>query len=135
MMTTRFFTAPVVGLLCLATLTACGANAGDATIDLTPPAADGRSIARSNGCAACHGTNGEGGVGPTFVGLFGSTVELDDGTTVTADEAYLTESITDPGAKKVAGFRLPMPTNNLSDDDVAKVVAYITELAGVEATP
>ena len=36
------------------------------------------------------------GTGPTWKGLYGSEVKLVDGTTVTADETYLKESITDP---------------------------------------
>ncbi len=112
-------------------LTACAANSSDAdAIPLSPEAAVGRTISRSSGCAACHGTNGEGGVGPPFVGLFGSTVTLDDGATVVADRDYLIESIKEPGAKMVAGFRLPMPTNRLTDDEIDQVVTYIQELSG-----
>ena len=58
-------------------LAACGADGGS-DVALSPPAETGRDVMRSNGCAACHGRNGEGGPGPTFTGLFGSTVELDD---------------------------------------------------------
>ena len=38
-------------------------------------------------------------------GLFGSTVQLADGGTVTADDAYIRESILQPQAKIVAGYR------------------------------
>jgi cytochrome c553 len=109
-------------------LAACGANSAD-LLPLPPVAAEGRSVANKNGCAACHGTNGEGGVGPTFTGLFGSIVELDDGSTVTADRDYLIESIKDPAAKRVAGFRLPMPTNRLTDDEIDQIVDYIEALS------
>ncbi len=111
-------------------VSACAANSSDAdAIQLSPEAAEGRTISRSSGCAACHGTNGEGGVGPKFVGLFGSTVTFDDGTAGVADDDYLIESIKEPGAKQVAGFRLPMPTNQLSDDEIDKVLTYIQELS------
>jgi cytochrome c oxidase subunit 2 len=111
-------------------MTACAANSSDAdAVQLSPEAAEGRTISRSSGCAACHGTNGEGGVGPKFVGLFGSTVTFDDGTSGVADTDYLIESIKEPGAKKVAGFRLPMPTNRLTDDEIDKVLTYIQELS------
>jgi cytochrome c553 len=131
MSTPRF---PALGVLALAgivSLSACAANGSNAdAIELSPVAAEGRSIANSNGCGACHGTDGQGSVGPPFVGLYGSTVQLDDGTTVTADRDYLIESIKDPAAKKTDGFRIPMPTNRLTDDEIDKVVAYIEELAG-----
>lgn len=71
-------------------------------------------------------------MGPPFIGLFGSDVELDDGTTVVADQAYLVESIKEPTAKKVAGYRLPMPQNGLTDEDVDQIVAYIIDLADAE---
>jgi cytochrome c553 len=117
---------PTVAALAIA-LSACGSD--DSAVALTPAGEAGRDVTIENGCASCHGTNGEGNVGPAFVGLFGSTVELDDGTTVVADEAYIIESIKDPGAKRVEGYNLPMPQTNLSDDEIASVVDYIRELA------
>lgn len=107
-------------------LGACGGG-GDQP-DLSPLAAEGRDLVRANGCASCHGANGQGGVGPAFAGLYGSEVTLDDGSTVLADEAYLRESITDPRAKIVDGYGLPMPTNNLSDDEIDAIIAYIMAL-------
>src|SRR6476661_6106775 len=90
--------------------------------------AHGKELARSSGCTACHGANGEGGLGPAWVGALGSTVELVDGTTVTVDEAYLTRSIKDPQAQVVDGYSVAMPQNELSDADIADIVAYITSL-------
>ena len=112
-------------------LVGCGAN-DDAAVDLPPAAAEGRSVMRGNGCAACHGSNGEGGVGPAFAGLYGSEVELQSGETVVADREYLVESINNPGAKLKAGYSLPMPTNDLSPGEIDAVIAYIEALAGVQ---
>ena len=114
-------------------LAACGSDDGGA--DLPAAAADGRDVARSNGCAACHGRNGEGGPGPAFSGLFGSTVELEDGSSVVADADYLFESIRDPGAKVADGFGITMPTNDLSDAEIESVIAWIEALAEPEASP
>lgn len=108
-------------------LAACGANGDE--LALSPAAEEGRDVVRSNGCAACHGRNGEGGPGPSFVGLYGSTVELEDGETVVADEAYLAESIREPRAKVVAGYGFPMPENDLTDAEIESVIAFIRELA------
>ncbi|MEM9566348.1 MAG: cytochrome c [Actinomycetota bacterium] len=101
---------------------------GGADAQLPPLAADGRDIMRESGCAACHGRNGAGGVGPGWEGLFGSTRELDTGEQVIADEAYLRRSIVEPDAQKVAGYTVIMPDNNLTDAEVDAVLAYIEAL-------
>jgi cytochrome c oxidase subunit 2 len=111
---------------------ACGDD--EPSVDLSPTAAEGRQIANSRGCAGCHGSDGAGGVGPSFVGLAGSQVQLEDGTTVVADEEYLVRSIVDPGAQLVDGYSLRMPEVSLTDDEVAKLVQYIQELGTTAAT-
>jgi len=89
----------------------------------------GATIAQSAGCTSCHGGSFQGAVGPGWVGLAGSDVELADGSVVTADDAYLFESIRDPAAKTVAGFSVQMPRNSLSDDEIREIVAFIQSLA------
>jgi cytochrome c oxidase subunit II len=95
-----------------------------------PSAARGGEIAERYGCLGCHSTDGSAKVGPTFKGLFGREVPLADGRTVTADEAYLRESVYDPGAKIVKGFPPAMPgfRGTLSEEDLAAIVAYIRTL-------
>lgn len=107
---------------------ACGDGGADATGNLSPAAEHGRQLARTSGCTACHGADGQGGVGPAWTGALGSTVTLTDGSTVTVDEAYLTRSITDPEAQVVDGYSVTMPKNELGDQDVADLVAYISAL-------
>ena len=83
-------------------------------------------------CLSCHSVDGSPMVGPTWKGLYGEKVELEDGTTVTADDAYLTESIKDPGAKVVKGFpagAMPPYGAILTDENIADLVAYIRSLA------
>ena len=87
------------------------------------------SRARDRGCTSCHSSNGDKGTGPTWKGLYGSEVELADGTTVTADETYVKESITDPGAKIVKGYGNVMPHFTLSQEEVNQLFAYIQSLA------
>jgi cytochrome c oxidase subunit 2 len=90
------------------------------------PEGHGQALVAANGCAACHSINGAAGIAPTWLGLFGSQVKLTDGSVVTADEAYLTESIKAPQAKIVAGFETQlMPTYGFPDQDIADIVAYI----------
>jgi len=95
-----------------------------------PDAKRGQTLYQESGCKACHSLDGAKGVGPTWKGVFGSSVELADGTSVTADEAYLTESIKLPGAKTVNGFSAnAMPSfAYLTDGQVADLVEFIKTL-------
>jgi mono/diheme cytochrome c family protein len=74
------------------------------TVPAAQLAVRGKQLYTSDGCAACHSLGGSAGAGPTFKGLAGSTVTLTDGSTVTADDAYLSRSITDPDAQIVKGY-------------------------------
>jgi cytochrome c oxidase subunit 2 len=116
-------------LLAAVLLAACGSgdDAGDA--GLSELAQRGKQVAADTGCTACHGSDGRGGVGPGWVGLAGSTVTLEDGSQVTADDAYLRRAITDPQAEIVEGYSVKMPEYpNLTDEDLDALVAYMTEL-------
>ncbi len=115
----------LVALAALGLLTACAPDDGPA---LSAEGERGHELAANNGCVACHGPNGQGGVGPAWVGLAGSTVTLEDGTTLTADDAYLARAIAEPEADLVDGYTLQMPPNNLEPDEVDAIVAYIKEL-------
>ncbi|MEZ5231659.1 MAG: c-type cytochrome [Acidimicrobiales bacterium] len=119
-------TMTVAGALAAA-LAACGSGS-EAEPPLSAAAQQGRDLARSKGCASCHVFYGRDAAGPTWKGLYGSQVELEDGTVVTADEAYLTRSIKDPWAQKVDGFATIMPRNSLTDEEIALIVGYIKEL-------
>jgi len=80
------------------------------TLSAAPPsggggaAAAGSKLFESLGCSGCHSLTGGTLVGPTFKGLYGSKVLLSTGQRVTADDAYLLQSIEDPDAKIVKGF-------------------------------
>jgi mono/diheme cytochrome c family protein len=64
----------------------------------------GAQLYQEYGCVSCHSINGTAGAGPTWKGLYGHQVRLDNGQVVTADEAYVRESILQPDAKIVNGF-------------------------------
>lgn len=106
-------------------LGACtGANEDTA---LDPVVADGRAAAARLGCAACHGSDGTGvdGLGPSWVGLMGSEVLLEDGSEVTADREYVRRSIVEPSTQRATGFALEMPAYRLSDEDLELLLDYI----------
>ena len=92
----------------------------------------GQQLFTADGCAGCHSLSGSKGVGPALNGLAGSTVALSDGSTITADDAYLARSITEPDAQIVQGSQKGvMPAAIASFDltgkpqDVAALVAFI----------
>jgi cytochrome c oxidase subunit 2 len=116
-----------LGMTALVVVAACGGT-GNADLALSAQAEEGRRLYNSSGCSGCHGGQGGGGVGPALAGLPGIERELIDGTTVIADEAYLVRSIMEPDAEIVAGYPLRMPSNRLTESQVADIVAYINEM-------
>ncbi len=100
-------------------------------------AARGREAAAKHGCFACHTIDGQRHVGPSFVALFGSSVTLESGERVIADESYLTESMMDPASKVVRGFAPVMPTfrGRLSQPDAAGIVEFIKSLKNERPQP
>jgi cytochrome c oxidase subunit 2 len=95
-----------------------------------PLSATGEKIFAELGCVTCHRTDTQGR-GPNLQGVFGKPVLLEDGRTVTADENYIRESILDPGAKVVNGFKPVMPTFQglVSEEQLNALVAYVKSLA------
>jgi cytochrome c oxidase subunit 2 len=93
------------------------------------PEGRGATLAVQNGCRGCHTVDGGAGTGPTWFHLYGEPVQLADGSTVTADDAYIKESILDPQAKLVAGFEsVVMPTYDFTDEQIADIIAYLKTL-------
>lgn len=123
-MKTRHLLASAV--LTLAVMTGCS---DEPDLVLTPAAEEGREIANSNGCASCHGKNGQGVTAPSWQGIYLDRIPVEGGDTVLADEDYLYRSITDPQADIVRGWTIKMPTNDLDDDQIAAIITYIKELS------
>lgn len=98
---------------------------------LSPAAAGQELFVTTLGCSTCHNADGTGGRGPALTGLFGKAVQLEGGATVTADEAYLRESIINPQAQLVVGFQPIMPTfkGQLTEEQILQLIAYIKSLS------
>jgi len=93
------------------------------------PEGQGKLLTIKNGCIGCHSIDGAKMTGPTWFGLYGSTVPLADGKTVVADDAYISESILNPKAKEVAGFAPSvMPPFALSEKEISNITAYLKTL-------
>ena len=99
-------------------------------IDAEPSADIGAQLVQAYGCPACHSTDGATLVGPTWLGLYGTEEELEDGSTVLVDDAYITESIKDPNAKITAGFTagLMPPTLGVKDEEIPHIIEYMKSL-------
>ncbi len=69
-----------------------------------PGSGPGGKLYVSLGCQSCHSLDGSKSTGPTFKGLYGSKVQLTGGKSVTANMAYLIESIVDPDKQIVQGY-------------------------------
>jgi len=93
-------------------------------------ASNGQQLFQQLGCSTCHRFDTQGR-GPNLVGAFGKPVLLEDGRTVVADENYVRESILNPGAKIVAGFKPIMPSfqGQVSEESLMALVAYVKSLA------
>ncbi len=92
-------------------------------------ALEGRKTFLRYRCISCHSADYDARA-PVLEELYGNPVHLRDGRTVIADEEYLRESITSPGAKIVLGWDDIMPTyrGQVSEEEINALVAFIKSL-------
>ncbi len=101
----------------------------------------GQRVAVYQGCLRCHSADGSPHIGPTWVGLYGSTISLEGGGEVLVDEAFMTESMMDPLAAVHRGYPRVMPSYQglLSVAEVGALIEYMKRLrtapAEVEPAP
>lgn len=99
-------------------------------------ALQGRKVFLKYRCISCHSAN-ENARAPVLEALFGKPVRLSNGDTVTADEAYIHESILHPAAKIVAGWQNIMPTfqGQISEEEIYALIAFVRSLKPGETPP
>jgi cytochrome c oxidase subunit 2 len=100
-------------------------------------AQQGEKLFQTMGCSTCHLLDQQGRC-PNLRGVYGSRVQLQGGGTVVADDAYIRESILNPNAKIVAGFRpdiMPTFQGQISEEGILQLVVYIKSLAGGPNAP
>ena len=116
-----------------------GAAESPAAVPVAPgvssadPVAMGEALVKEYACTACHAVDATKLVGPGWGGLYASLVLLADASEVTADDAYLAESIRSPDAKIVEGYAtgtMPAYETMLNEGQVDAIVAYIRALQG-----
>jgi len=97
----------------------------------------GAKLFQQYGCVTCHVTDHEGRC-PSLLNVFGRPVVLDDGRTVMADEAYVRESILNPNAKVVKGYKhdiMPVFEGQISEEGLLQLIVYVKSLSPPAASP
>ncbi|MHB0877969.1 MAG: c-type cytochrome [Anaerolineae bacterium] len=114
------------------TVAATQAGTPVATADRTVmDVSTGAWLAERYTCLSCHSTDGSEKVGPSLLGVYGSTVALQDGSTIVADHTYIIESIVAPQAQIVRGYPpglMPNFAPYLNSLNLLQMVAYIESL-------
>ncbi len=87
----------------------------------------GELLVNRHGCLACHSLTGQNLVGPSFKNLYGNEFDTVEGTRVIADDAYIKQSILEPGVSIVAGFQPVMTpyAGKLDDREIGAIVAWL----------
>ena len=92
-------------------------------------ASAGEKLFADLACNTCHRPD-SAGRGPVLNGLFGKTVTTADDEMIVVDEAYIRESILNPGAKIAAGYQPIMPTFQglVAEEGLLELIEYVKSL-------
>jgi cytochrome c oxidase subunit II len=92
-------------------------------------AQNGERLFASLGCNSCH-SGAASARGPNLAQVYGSQLQLTDGSTVTANDAFLREAILNPSTRVTAGYAPIMPTyqGQVSEEGLIDLVEYIKNL-------
>jgi cytochrome c oxidase subunit 2 len=107
-----------------------GGSAGESMMQ------QGERLFQQYGCENCHQLDGTGR-GPSLRNVFGHPVQLDNGRTVIEDEVYLRESILNPNAKIVKGYKrdvMPVYQGQIGEEGLLPLMVYIKSLSAPESS-
>src|SRR6202140_5442324 len=92
-------------------------------------AQNGERLFASMGCNACH-SGSAAARGPSLAGVYGSKLQLTNGSQVLVNDAYLRDAILNPSQHITAGYAPIMPTyqGQISEDGMIDLVEYIKNL-------
>jgi cytochrome c oxidase subunit 2 len=90
----------------------------------------GKVLFDALGCSGCHAPTSTIHA-PDLHGIYGRAVPLSDDRVVTADEAYMRDSILQPAKDIVAGYAPIMPSFRgiVTEDEMVKLIAYLKSLS------
>lgn len=106
--------------------------------DKGAPQGEGEVLYKTLGCASCHSLDGSIIVGPSFKGLFGKKVQvMTNGKLreVTADEAYIRDSVRTPAKDVVKGFPggvMPNLSDEINKNQMEAIIAFIKQQSVTE---
>jgi cytochrome c oxidase subunit II len=91
----------------------------------------GEAVFHTVGCSGCHDSPGATIHAPNLHNLYGHLVQLSDGRTVTADEAYLRDKILLPNQSIPAGYAPDMPSFRgvVTEGQIVQLIAYLKSLS------
>jgi cytochrome c oxidase subunit 2 len=92
-------------------------------------AQNGERLFATMGCNACHSGNAAAR-GPNLAGVYGSKLQLANGSEVLVNDAYLRDAILNPSQHVTAGYAPIMPTyqGQVSEDGLIDLVEYVKNL-------
>jgi cytochrome c oxidase subunit 2 len=92
-------------------------------------AQNGERLFASLGCNACH-SGAPSARGPNLAEVYGSKLQLRDGSSATVDDAFLRETILNPSEHITTGYAPIMPTyqGQVSEEGLIDLVEYIKNL-------
>src|SRR5277367_5238144 len=90
---------------------------------------NGERLFASMGCNACH-SGSAAARGPNLAGVYGSKLQLTNGSEVLVNDAYLRDAILNPSQNITAGYAPIMPTyqGQSSEDGLIDLVEYIKSM-------
>ena len=93
----------------------------------------GELLYTRQGCKACHSTDGSRLVGPSFQELYGHSFDTAEGVQITADDAYIRESILTPNASVIAGYEPVMTpyAGKITDKEIEAITAWLKTLSSL----
>ncbi|MDZ4700901.1 MAG: cytochrome c oxidase subunit II [Rhodothermales bacterium] len=102
-------------------------ESGGGNFDEMPLPEYGATLYQQQACFTCHSIDGTQVIAPSFKGLYGSQRTFEDGSTATADDNYIRESILNPMAHIVQGFSPIMPASysSLDERQVSALIEFI----------
>jgi cytochrome c oxidase subunit II len=96
----------------------------------------GEMLYTRQGCVTCHSVDGTKLIGPSFLDVYGHQFKTVDGQTVTADDAYIRESILTPNVSVIEGYQPVMTpyAGILEDREIEALTAWLKTLSSLGGT-